>query len=78
MFDWIRTLFQTNSHSTPQSIRRDGQATRSRNTQANSTEAIEETIRQTAYYLWESDGKPDGKADYYWSKAAAIVTSKQQ
>ncbi|MGJ3246596.1 MAG: DUF2934 domain-containing protein [Elainellaceae cyanobacterium] len=35
--------------------------------------ASEETIRLQAYYLWEADGKPDGKADYYWRKAAEDV-----
>jgi hypothetical protein len=30
----------------------------------------EEKIAKEAYHLWESDGKPEGKADYYWHKAS--------
>ena len=29
----------------------------------------EDAIRQRAYYLWEADGRPDGKHDHYWTKA---------
>lgn len=29
----------------------------------------EDAIRQRAYYLWEADGRPDGKHDHYWAKA---------
>ena len=28
-----------------------------------------EAIRQTAYFLWEQDGKPAGRAEHYWSLA---------
>lgn len=30
-----------------------------------------DAIRQRAYQLWEADGRPDGKAEYYWNVAAA-------
>ncbi|MGJ3254191.1 MAG: DUF2934 domain-containing protein [Elainellaceae cyanobacterium] len=39
----------------------------------SSNGASEEAIRLQAYYLWEADGKPDGKADYYWKKAVEDV-----
>jgi hypothetical protein len=29
----------------------------------------EEQIRTLAFYLWEKDGSPDGRADEYWDKA---------
>lgn len=28
-----------------------------------------ETIRRTAYFLWEQDGQPHGRAFHYWLKA---------
>lgn len=33
----------------------------------------EEKISKEAYYLWESDGKPEGKSEYYWRKASTKV-----
>jgi uncharacterized membrane protein len=29
----------------------------------------EEQIRTLAFYLWEKDGSPEGRADEYWEKA---------
>lgn len=29
----------------------------------------EDAIRQRAYYLWEADGRPDGRGDHYWHLA---------
>jgi hypothetical protein len=29
----------------------------------------EEQIRTLAFYLWEQNGSPDGRADEYWEKA---------
>jgi uncharacterized membrane protein len=29
----------------------------------------EEQIRTLAFYLWEQDGSPEGRADEYWDKA---------
>jgi uncharacterized membrane protein len=29
----------------------------------------EEQIRTLAFYLWEKDGSPGGRADEYWEKA---------
>jgi hypothetical protein len=29
----------------------------------------EEQVRTLAFYLWEKDGSPDGRAQDYWEKA---------
>jgi hypothetical protein len=34
----------------------------------------EDAIRQRAYYLWEADGRPEGKGDHYWNLAHAEAT----
>jgi len=34
----------------------------------------EDAIRQRAYYLWEADGRPDGRHDHYWSLAHQEAT----
>lgn len=26
-------------------------------------------VRDTAYFLWEQDGRPEGRDDYYWHRA---------
>ena len=31
--------------------------------------AVAEQIRQTAYFLWEQDGRPEGRATEYWLRA---------
>lgn len=31
-----------------------------------------ERVRQTAYFLWEQDGCPEGQAMAYWLKAKAV------
>lgn len=28
-----------------------------------------EAIRRTAYFFWEQDGRPEGRAEEYWAKA---------
>lgn len=38
-------------------------------------------IRARAYHLWETDGRPDGRAEHYWHMAkseAAPVKPKRQ
>lgn len=30
---------------------------------------VAERLRQTAYFLWEQDGRPEGRAFDYWLKA---------
>jgi hypothetical protein len=34
-----------------------------------SMEAFEAAVRDTAYFLWEQDGRPEGRADEYWERA---------
>jgi hypothetical protein len=36
---------------------------------AASDEAFERAVRRTAYFLWEQDGCPDGRAMEYWLRA---------
>lgn len=31
--------------------------------------AVAERLRQTAYFLWEQDGQPEGRAMHYWLRA---------
>jgi hypothetical protein len=34
----------------------------------------EHRIRKRAYHLWESEGKPEGRAVEYWERAAELVS----
>jgi hypothetical protein len=34
---------------------------------------VAERIRQTAYFLWEQDGRPDGNAFDYWLRAKDML-----
>ncbi|MEO5806071.1 DUF2934 domain-containing protein [Devosia sp.] len=34
-----------------------------------SLENLHEAITNTAYFLWEQDGRPEGQADLYWQRA---------
>ena len=34
----------------------------------------DDAIRQRAYYLWEADGRPEGRADHYWYLANVEAT----
>ncbi|HWU18527.1 MAG TPA: DUF2934 domain-containing protein [Devosia sp.] len=31
--------------------------------------ALAETVRKTAYFLWENDGRPPGRSFDYWLRA---------
>lgn len=31
--------------------------------------AFEQAVRETAYFLWEQDGKPEGHEQEYWYRA---------
>lgn len=33
----------------------------------------EHEIEEMAYYIWVSEGKPDGKSDLHWKKATRLV-----
>ena len=33
----------------------------------------DDAIREQAYYLWEQDGKPDGKGAEYWHRASIML-----
>ena len=34
---------------------------------------VAERIRQTAYFLWEQDGRPEGRAFDYWLRAKEML-----
>ena len=34
----------------------------------------DEAIRQRAYFMWEADGRPEGRNDHYWHLAHAEAT----
>ena len=31
--------------------------------------ALEQEVREQAYLLWEKDGRPEGRDEYYWNRA---------
>jgi hypothetical protein len=35
-------------------------------------------IHLRAYYLWEADGRPEGRADEYWTKAQALLKEESR
>jgi hypothetical protein len=39
--------------------------------------SLEDRIRERAYALWESDGKPDGRADQYWEIARQEMEAEE-
>lgn len=39
--------------------------------------ARNEQIRRRAYHLWEADGRPEGRSDEYWDKAAELVAIEE-
>ncbi len=41
-------------------------------------EADIESIQREAYFLWEADGKPEGKDEYYWTKACEKIMGEPQ
>ena len=43
---------------------------------ATDTGAIvsEDAIRDRAYFLWETDGRPEGRGEHYWNVAAHEAT----
>jgi hypothetical protein len=45
--------------------------------QHQSEETLENLIRQRAHHLWESEGRPDGRAEEHWEKARELVAIEQ-
>ena len=43
----------------------------SKSTASESAAEIDAAVRARAYHLWEADGRPDGRAEYYWYTARA-------
>lgn len=41
-------------------------------------EDVEEVIRQRAYYLWEHEGRPEGREAEHWHRARAEVHHELQ
>jgi Protein of unknown function (DUF2934) len=39
---------------------------------------IEEIVRQRAYYLWEREGKPEGREAEHWDRAQSEVRRELQ
>lgn len=37
-----------------------------------SMEGFQEAVRDTAYFLWEEAGRPEGRADEFWYRALEI------
>ena len=33
------------------------------------TDSFEQSVRETAYFLWEQDGRPEGREEEYWYRA---------
>lgn len=33
----------------------------------------DDALRQRAYYLWEADGRPEGRSEHYWHLAVSEV-----
>lgn len=38
----------------------------------------EQRIRETAYHLWEKDGRPLGQAEHYWQMALSMAGDKDE
>ncbi|WP_084113140.1 DUF2934 domain-containing protein [Belnapia moabensis] len=43
---------------------------------ATATE-LESRVRERAYYLWEQEGRPEGRAEEFWARAAALEAAVQ-
>ena len=38
---------------------------------------VEQAVRETAYFLWEQDGRPEGRDQEYWYRALARAQREQ-
>lgn len=45
---------------------------------APSIPADEAAIREQAYYFWEAEGRPEGREQEFWQRAAVAVAEKGQ
>jgi hypothetical protein len=41
-------------------------------------DATDDKIRDAAYFLWENDGRPEGRALEYWLQAKAAVIPEEE
>jgi hypothetical protein len=39
---------------------------------------FEDRVRTRAHRLWEQDGRPEGRAEEHWHRAAALVADEQE
>jgi hypothetical protein len=37
----------------------------------------EQRVRERAYQIWESEGRPEGKSDEYWRRAQAEIAVEE-
>jgi hypothetical protein len=45
----------------------------------DSDQQMEQTVRETAYFIWEREGRPDGRAQEHWGRALVETsTNKRQ
>ena len=42
------------------------------------THPKDSAIREQAYFLWEQDGRPDGRDMEYWQRATVLAAEKTQ
>jgi hypothetical protein len=34
------------------------------------------SIREAAYFIWENEGRPDGRAEEHWTRAATDIATR--
>ena len=49
-------------------------ANRKNPSETEAAEALEAAQRELAYHLWERDGRPEGRSEYYWEKAGTELS----
>ena len=54
-----------------------GSASNSKTAFQQPPELDEEEVRSTAYFLWEQDGRPDGRDDHYWWAALEKIARQK-
>ena len=37
----------------------------------------EQKVRERAYQIWESEGRPEGKSDEHWARAQAEIAAEE-